>query len=113
MCSSDGFSYSLKATTLNVDVIFAAVGDIVLRYKMNMQVITLLHCTDTILQVITLLRCTDTILQVITLLHCTDTILQVITLLHCADTILQVMLPDGAHSLSILHCIFGVFTPII
>jgi hypothetical protein len=37
MCSSDGFSFSLKPTQLNVDVIFAAVGDIVLRYKMNMQ----------------------------------------------------------------------------
>jgi len=51
MCSSDGFSYSLKHTKLNADVIFAAVGDIVLRYKINMQAITLLHCTVTILQV--------------------------------------------------------------
>jgi len=57
-----------------VDVIFAAVGDIVLHYKINIQAITLLHCTV---------------------------------------TILQVMLPDWAHSLSVLHCIFGVFTPII
>jgi len=51
MRSSGGFSYSLKLTKLYVDVILAAVGDIVLRYKINIQAITLLHCTVTILQV--------------------------------------------------------------
>jgi hypothetical protein len=74
MCSSDGFSHFLKPTKLNVDIIFAAVGDIVLRYIITIQAITLLHCTV---------------------------------------TLLQVMLPDWAHSLFILHCIFGVFTPVI
>jgi hypothetical protein len=74
MCSSDGFSYSLKPTKINVDVIFASVGDIVLRHKINVQAIPLLHCSV---------------------------------------TLLEVMLQHWAHSLFILHCIFGVFTSII
>jgi hypothetical protein len=68
------FLISLKSTKLNLDVIFAPVGDIILRYKM---------------------------------------IIQASTLLYCIVTILQVMLPDWADSLSILHSIFDVFTPII